>query len=46
MTFWLSSLTIGMVILLAMNVAPFAVARWVSGNAGNPFTAATESKNP
>ena len=42
--FWLSWLALAMLILLAMNTAPFAIVRWMTGNAGNPFISATESK--
>lgn len=42
-SFWAGLLLVAFLVLLAMNVAPFAIGRIFTGNLGNPFKTATES---
>jgi len=42
--FWLALLVVAFLILLSMNIAPFAIGRIFTGNLGNPFLSAEESQ--
>ena len=44
MSYWLAMCSLLFIVLLAMQVPPFAFARWISGNAGNPFQGTLEKE--